>query len=73
MAANSKIEWTECTWNPVTDIRDQCVAAEIPFFFKQWGGVNKKANGRRLENRIWDQTPETAVREQWGRVLNINC
>jgi len=32
----------------VSDIRDQCLAAAIPFFFKQWGGVNKKANGRML-------------------------
>jgi protein gp37 len=43
------------------DIRDQCLAAQVPFFFKQWGGVNKKANGRTLENRIWSQRPETAI------------
>jgi protein gp37 len=40
-----------------TDIRDQCVAAQVPFFFKQWGGVNKKAKGRSLEDREWSQTP----------------
>lgn len=45
----------------VIDIRDQCIAAKIAFFFKQWGGVNKKAAGRRLENRTWDQTPQTAM------------
>lgn len=39
------------------DIRDQCLAANVPFFFKQWGGVNKKKNGRRLAGRIWDQMP----------------
>jgi len=41
----------------VTDIRDQCVAANVPFFFKQWGGVNKKKTGRTLEGRTWDQVP----------------
>ena len=42
----------------VTDIRDQVLQAGIPFFFKQWGGTNKKKNGRILENRLWDQMPE---------------
>ncbi|MCI0640496.1 MAG: phage Gp37/Gp68 family protein [Gemmataceae bacterium] len=41
----------------VTDIRDQCVAAGVPFFFKQWGGVFKKRNGRSLEGRTWDEMP----------------
>ncbi len=41
----------------VLDIRDQCLKANVPFFFKQWGGVNKKKAGRLLENRIWDQMP----------------
>jgi len=42
----------------VTEIRDQCEGRDIPFFFKQWGGVNKKKNGRALENRTWDQYPD---------------
>ena len=41
----------------VTDIRDQCVKQKVPFFFKQWGGVNKKKNGRILDKRTWDQMP----------------
>jgi len=41
----------------VTDIRDQCVAAGVPFFFKQWGGVHKKKAGRLLDGRVWDQMP----------------
>lgn len=41
----------------VVDIRNQCLNAEIPFFFKQWGGVNKKRAGRLLEGRTWDQVP----------------
>ena len=43
----------------VIDIRDQCLAANVPFFFKQWGGVNKKKTGRILEGRTWDQIPLT--------------
>ena len=41
----------------VIDIRNQCLKAKVPFFFKQWGGFNKKKNGRILEGRTWDQTP----------------
>jgi protein gp37 len=41
-----------------TDIRDQCLAAGVPFFFKQWGGVNKKKAGRTLDGRTWDGIPE---------------
>ena len=42
----------------VIDIKDQCETANIPFFFKQWGGTNKKKSGRQLEGRTWDQMPE---------------
>lgn len=42
-------------------IRDVCVKTKTPFFFKQWGGVRKKENGRVLENRIWDEMPVTAL------------
>lgn len=49
----------------VLEIRDQCVAARVPFFFKQWGGVNRKKAGRLLEGRTWDEMPEpTPVAEQ---------
>jgi protein gp37 len=41
----------------VLAIRDQCAKAGVPFFFKQWGGVNKKKAGRTLEGRTWDQLP----------------
>ena len=41
----------------VRSIRDQCEDAEIPFFFKQWGGTNKKRSGRMLDNRTWDYFP----------------
>lgn len=41
----------------VINIRNQCINKEIPFFFKQWGGVNKKASGRLLEGVTWDEMP----------------
>lgn len=41
----------------VIDIRDQCRKAKVPFFFKQWGGFNKKKTGRSLEGRTWDEMP----------------
>jgi len=45
----------------VLDIRDQCLTAGVPFFFKQWGGVRKKRSGRVLKGRTWDQLPALAV------------
>lgn len=48
----------------VTGIRDQCFVEGIPFFFKQWGGINKKANGRLLENKTWDDIPTTILRRE---------
>lgn len=41
----------------VVDIKDQCLAADVPFFFKQWGGIQKKRAGRLLEGKIWEQMP----------------
>jgi len=41
----------------VRDIRDQCLEQQVPFFFKQWGGVHKKKAGRILDGRTWDQMP----------------
>jgi protein gp37 len=52
----------------VRDIRDQCRAAGVAFFFKQWGGRNKKAAGRTLDGREWNQMPERFGR---GRRLSV--
>jgi protein gp37 len=43
----------------VTSIRDQCLKAGVNFFFKQWGGVQKKKTGRTLDGRTWDEMPAT--------------
>ncbi len=49
-ARTMKEEW-------VLQIRDRCRTRGVPFFFKQWGGVNKKRAGRVLEGRTWDELP----------------
>ncbi len=41
----------------VTSIRRQCLDAKVAFFFKQWGGVQKKKAGRSLDGRTWDEMP----------------
>ncbi len=46
-----KVEW-------VREIRDNCIKNEVPFFFKQWGGVFKKRTGRLLDHRTWDEMPQ---------------
>ena len=51
----------------VESILKQCIRAKIPFFFKQWGGVNKSKTGRKLNGRTFDAMPEyirTRVRSQ---------
>lgn len=42
----------------VMEIRDQCRATGVAFFFKQWGGTNKKRTGRLLDGRTWDEMPK---------------
>jgi len=44
------IEW-------VLEIKEKCIEQNVPFFFKQWGGTNKKKAGRLLEGRTWDEMP----------------
>ena len=41
----------------VVDIKNQCQEAKVPFFFKQWGGKNKKKAGRILQGKEYDQMP----------------
>lgn len=47
--------------NWVEEIRSQCRAQGVAFFFKQWGGVNKKAAGRKYRGRTWDEYPPVQV------------
>jgi protein gp37 len=43
------------TW--MRDLRDQCVTAGVPWFFKQWGGPKSKSGGRELDGRTWEEFP----------------
>ncbi len=45
----------------VLEIRQQCQSFGVPFFFKQWGGVNKKKTGRLLEGKTWSEMPMQPV------------
>jgi protein gp37 len=45
-----------------TGIKNQCVAAGVPFFFKQWGGRTPKSGGRMLGGRTWDEMPSDSLR-----------
>jgi len=56
----------------VTEIRNQCTKASVPFFFKQWGGTNKKKAGRLLEGRTWDEVPVPSGKKKKRRV-SIKC
>jgi protein gp37 len=46
----------------VMEIRDQCVAAGVSFFFKQWGGRSPKTGGRLLQGREWNEFPGEMVK-----------
>lgn len=41
----------------VMDIKERCLETNVPFFFKQWGGVHKKKTGRLLDGKLWNQMP----------------
>jgi protein gp37 len=47
----------------VTAIRDRCEEVTVSFFFKQWGGTNKKRTGRLLDDRTWDDMPRVAQKQ----------
>jgi protein gp37 len=46
----------ESVW--IKKIKETCHQSNIPFFFKQWGGINKKKTGRLFEGKTWDQMPQ---------------
>ena len=57
----------------IRSIRDGCVSAGVPFFFKQWGGASPKAGGRSLEGRTWEEMPTAKVRlaEEAARLVKV--
>lgn len=48
----------------VLEIKDQCIQANVPFFFKQWGGKNKKKTGRLLNGKTYDEYPVKKIYEE---------
>jgi len=64
-AREMRAEW-------VRRIRDRCVSVGVPFFFKQWGGVNKKRAGRELDRRTWDEMPTVSAKRFpcYARITN---
>lgn len=56
-AREMKLEW-------VQQIRDRCLRYEVPFFFKQWGGVHKAKTGRVLDGKTWDEFPSETTNER---------
>jgi len=48
-----RVEWAG-------SVRDQCLAAGVPFFFKQWGGTHRLQAGRQLDGRLWEEYPRAA-------------
>jgi len=55
----------------VMAIRNRCTLDDIPFFFKQWGGVNKKKTGRLLDGVVWDEMPGTTRSERDLATLKV--
>jgi protein gp37 len=53
----SGFNFRKCQADWFREIRNQCMEYRVPFFFKQWGGITPKANGRVLDGKIWDQYP----------------
>ena len=50
----------------VVDIKNQCNTQYVPFFFKQWGGKNKKKAGRLLDNTTYDEMPKKIIENLLG-------
>lgn len=60
----------DASW--VTDIRDQCRTADVRFFFKQWGGVQKGRAGRTLDGELWDELPTPRRRAENMEQIALN-
>jgi protein gp37 len=54
----------------VIEVRDQCLVSGVAFFFKQWGGFNKKKAGRMLDGKIWDEMPDILFNKEAPSLLN---
>lgn len=57
----------------VLSLRDQCRAANVPFFFKQWGGVRKGKAGRELDGRTYDEQPGRVAMPVLGDAARLSA
>jgi protein gp37 len=55
----------------VREIHRQCRDAYVPFFFKQWGGINKKEAGRILDGQTYDEMPNTRTTEHGALSMQL--
>jgi len=57
----------------VIDIKNKCVESGTPFFFKQWGGTDRKKSSRSLDGKIWEELPEMPIvkKEENQYTLNL--
>jgi protein gp37 len=58
----SGVRHRRCNPDWVRELRDRCDAADVAFFFKQWGGRTSKAGGRDLDGRLYEDWPAPRVR-----------
>ncbi|MCB0076606.1 MAG: phage Gp37/Gp68 family protein [Anaerolineales bacterium] len=57
--------------NWVRSLRDSCIANDVAFFHKQWGGPTAKSGGRELDGRTWDQYPSPRKRSSSQQSMNL--
>jgi protein gp37 len=57
----------------VEEIKRQCEIAKVAFFFKQWGGVNKRKAGRLLNGKLWEDVPEDSGQMTRGQVVDLRA
>jgi len=57
----------------VISVRRQCRKQNVPFFFKQWGGVRKSKNGRTLDGRTYDEMPLEQISPQLQLIESQDC
>ena len=63
-ARSMKTDW-------VIQIKEQCMEQNVPFFFKQWGGTNKRKTGRLLEGRTWDDMPMKYINLENEKIMSV--
>lgn len=69
VGGESGVNYRECRIEWIREIRDQCLEKDVPFFFKQWGGITSKSGGKILDGKIWNQFPNLSIKESRNLLL----